>query len=326
MRIDSGHRATIGHAVVTRPYHNDKPARLHFQAYGTRAMCARVVGEVLCDIRMPGFDFAGRTQKPSPPAQQCFRQLCGPVVTSLQMEMTKTDVVVQKNHGKGLYIVASIVLIVLGVAFGSTKNPYGQHFFTIVVPGLAILNCFQWFVISVGARWRGVGMLISLAAALVLSLVYHKTSTVTFYTVFVVVVSVHGIVLWNLASAWTERSVVLAEHLTIGFVLLLGTDLNLRGIGLELNSSHLGTVGFLFWVPIFIPLLWAGGVAFRSDRAIQVFLLCAIAQVGIGLFDLGAGWGIAWGLPAAISVWLGALGLAAYLARTWGSQSAMKRR
>ena len=56
--------------------HQRQPARLHFQTCGTHAVCARVVGEVLCDIVMPGFDFAGPDPKPSPPARSLSFFLC----------------------------------------------------------------------------------------------------------------------------------------------------------------------------------------------------------------------------------------------------------
>lgn len=130
----------------------------------------------------------------------------------------------------------------------------------------------------------------------------------------------HGAVLWFLAPDHTERSIIFGQHVAIAFVVLVGLDLNLRGVASHIGESS-GTAGFLFWSPLFASVLWPGGVVFKRDKEGQVLLVCAIFQVGMGLFDLGAMWNVPWGFPCAFLTCFAALGLAAYLAKTWQTRS-----
>jgi hypothetical protein len=56
-------------------------------------------------------------------------------------------------------------------------------------------------------------------------------------------------------------------------------------------------------------------VVVENEGGTQAMLVCAIFRVGIGLFDLGTGWNIPWGLPCAFLVWFGVLGLVVHLVK-----------
>jgi hypothetical protein len=220
-----------------------------------------------------------------------------------------------------VYLVAVTALILTGFIFGPTKNPYGKDFFRLIIPGLLLLNSLQWIPLSFKLRWRTLGILGSLLVGLLFALAYVRVDFATFTTILILGMFAHGSVLWFLASGRTEKSVILAQHIAVVFVVLVGLDLNRRGIASHIGESSLATAGFLFWSPLFALVLWPGGVVYKRDKEGQVLLVCAIFQVGIGLFDLGAMWNVPWGFPCAFVTCFAALGLAAYLAKTWQSRT-----
>lgn len=218
-------------------------------------------------------------------------------------------------------MVAVTALILAGFVFGPTKNPYGKDFFRLIIPGLLLLNSLQWISLSLKLRWRTLGILGSLLVGLLFVFAYARVDFANFTTIFILGMFAHGAVLWFLASDRTAKSIILAQHIAITFVVLMGLDLNLRGIASHIGESSLATGGFLCWSPLAASVLWPGGVVFKRDKEAQVILVCAVFQVGMGLFDLGAMWNVPWGFPCALLACFAALGLAAYLARTWRTRN-----
>lgn len=225
------------------------------------------------------------------------------------------------TKSEAVYLVVVTALILAGFVFGPTKNPYGKDFFRLIVPGLLLLNSLQWISLSLKLRWRTLGILGSLLVGRLFVFAYARVDFATFTTILILGMFVHGSVLWFLASDRRAGSIILAQHIAITFVVLMGLDLNLRGIASHIGESSLGTAGFLFWSPLFASVLWPGGVVFKRDKGAQVILVCAVFQVGMGLFDLGAMWNVPWGFPCAFLTCFAALGLAAYLAKTWQSRT-----
>ncbi len=224
-----------------------------------------------------------------------------------------------------VYLVAVTALILAGFVFGPTKNPYGKDFFRLIIPGLlllnSLLNSLQWIPLSLKLRWRTWGILGSLLVGLLFVFAYERVDFATFTAILILGMFAHGSVLWFLASGRAEKSIILAQHIAIVFVVLVGLDLNRRGIASHIGESSLATAGFLFWSPLFALVLWPGGVVFKRDKEGQVLLVRAIFQVGMGLFDLGAMWNVPWGFPCAFVTCFAALGLAAYLAKTWQART-----
>lgn len=218
---------------------------------------------------------------------------------------------------KKAYVFAVGLLVLIGIVIGPSRNPFGKEFGREIVPGLVILNSLQWLVPSLKTGWRILGFFASFVAGLLMLFAYTRVALPTFVTIFVLAVLVHGAALLFITSERGSRSIVIAEHVAIAFVLLVGIDLRLTGIAPRLSDTTSATAGFLFWSPMVALLLWSGGVAFSRKKEAQVVLVCAIFQTGIGLFDLGASWNVAWGLPSAFCVWFAALCLTAYLAKTW---------
>lgn len=222
---------------------------------------------------------------------------------------------------KAVYFAAVAVLILTGLVFGPTRNPYGKDFFRLIVPGLLVLNSLQWVSLSLRLKWRTLGILGSLLVGLVFVFAYSRVDFATLTTILILGMFVHGSVLWFLASDRTAKSIILAQHIAITFVVLMGLDLTRRGIASHIGESSGATGGFLFWSPLFASILWPGGVVFKRDKEAQVILVCAVFQVGMGLFDLGTMWNVPWGFPCAFLACFAALGLAVYLARTWRTRT-----
>jgi|SRR6185437_3779362 len=216
-----------------------------------------------------------------------------------------------------LYLVTAGALFAAGIVFGLRGNPYGTPFFPVAIPGLVLFNSLQWLAISIRGIWRATGMLGSILAAFGMMLLYAKLDFGTFAAVFILALGAQAVLLWLVSSEWAERSIVLVEHVSVAFVVLVGLDLNLRGVAAHLDASPGTTADFLFWAPLLAVLLWAGGVAFRKDKAAQLVLICVIAQIGMGLLDLGTIWHISWALPASVVAVFAALGIAVCLVKAW---------
>ena len=224
-----------------------------------------------------------------------------------------------RNRSTVVYFSALLVLCFLNAIFGPVRNPFGNQFFRVVVPGLVLLNSFQWLVLPLNLRAKFIGVLGSLLAGLLFISIYTHVDFPDFATLLILGMFVQGAILWTFATARGERSIIAVQPIAIAFVVLIGLYIQRRGIGSQLGESSLGTVGFLFWSPLMTLTIWAGVVAFGRSNAALVVLICGVVQVGIGLFDLGTAWNVAWGLPCAVIVWFLGLGVGGYLAKTWNS-------
>lgn len=215
------------------------------------------------------------------------------------------------------YLYALGLLILIGLVFGPIRNPFGKDFGRAIVPGLLLFNSLQWLALSLNIKWRIIGALSSLLAGLLVLVAYNYVSLSDFLVILILGLYLHAAILWLMASERISKTIVLGQHIVISFVVLVGLSLRHTGVAYQLSDVSLSTGAFLFWSPILAFLLWVGGVALKKDKQAQVILICAIFQVGMGLFDLGALWNVAWGRPGGILLWVLALGLAAHLARTW---------
>lgn len=226
---------------------------------------------------------------------------------------------VQKDRKRKIaYISASAGLLLAGFIFGPVRNPFGSGFLRFSVPLVLLLNSVQWFAISLKIRHQITGALCSLLAGIGCAFSYTPAGFPNFTTIIILGLFAQGATMWFFAADWGEKSIVVTQHLAIGFVVLVGADLKARGIALHLGDVSSGTAAFLFWSPLLTALMWASSVIWREHKKeTLIVVVCGVAQAGIGLFDLGMSFNVRWGLPCAVVAWFAALGLAAYLAKTW---------
>lgn len=223
-------------------------------------------------------------------------------------------------QSRAVYLIGFPLLVLLGGLLGSFKNPYRNDSFRIILPGLFLLNALEWFVLSLRMLWKVLGAICSLLTGLLFVFLCRYLTAANFANVstfFLLGMFAHGLLLWFLAADRVEKSIVLAQDLTTAFVVLLGLDLNLKGLAASLSAAPTATAGFLFWSPLAATYLWTTGVVLKPNKQAQMMLVLAIVQIGIGLFDLELIWHIAWGRPSAFVAWFAALGVAGYLAKSW---------
>ena len=224
-----------------------------------------------------------------------------------------------KPNWQRVYLVAASCITLTDVFLISSRNPYGDGFLTWVTPTLAMLIALLWLLTRIAPMWRFLGMLLSFAVSAGVDGLYQREEFANFVPTLVIMLFCHASLLWFLTLKSSDRSTIAVTHGAVAFVILFGLYLRFTGKAELLGSRTSATTpAFLFWSPLCAALLWAGAVAFGGDKTTRIVLVCAVAQVGIGLLDVSS-LGIRWAIPAGILVWALALAVAARLAVRWNA-------
>jgi hypothetical protein len=217
------------------------------------------------------------------------------------------------NHRLTLFIGLAITL---GIMVAGGRDPLGQNFVRIVIPGLALLNSTQWFLLGRKFGWSLLGFCISLAAAAVLlhlSAFSAGFDFANFVTIFFLGMSAQFAAFWLISTDRRAKNAFLAETIAIGFVVFMGRYMNARHLEMPMASAG----RFLFWSPLSAMCLWLGGAISNWRRSTQIVAVCIIAQIGTGLLDVGGANNLRWMVFSAFVVWFSALALIAYRSRNW---------
>jgi hypothetical protein len=119
-----------------------------------------------------------------------------------------------------------------------------------------------------------------------------------------------NITFWLVASDPRVRTISTTVGLTTLFVVLVGVFL----IAHNVHNLGLSNGRFLLLSPLFAMFLAVASAPYKWHFLTQVTFICIIAQIGMGLLDVGEANHIAWMSVSAGLVGLGVLGLIAYWA------------
>lgn len=203
----------------------------------------------------------------------------------------------QVQYRAWFWIISSFLMLTCGL-FGSFKNLYENGFFRVVLPILMLLTALQWMLTRLQLRWR----LACAGGSLMVGLIFLfsgksliPSNFANFSTVFLFGMLAHGMILCFLAAGGVEKGIIMAQHVAISFVVLIGLGLNLNGVAPKLSAGPTATAAFLFWSPLAAAGLWTGAAVINKHEKGSLMLVVALVQVGIGLWDLESTWNLKWG-------------------------------
>ena len=213
-------------------------------------------------------------------------------------------------------ILVAGLLIVLALAVLAGEDPFHHNFVRITIPSLLLLNSLQWFNLPQKPLWRLVGFCLSLSVTVLflrVDILPGDGRFVDITTVFFVGMAIHSSLLYALAGDRLTRRVILAASITIAFLVLFGTYANMRHLEFPLGATR----RLLFLCPLAAMALYAGSAIFRWQKWTQIVFLCIVAQVGVGLLDVGGTNKIRWLSISAFGLWFAGLCLLAFWSKEW---------
>jgi uncharacterized membrane protein len=169
--------------------------------------------------------------------------------------------------------------------------------------------------------WRVLGFCSSvLAVSFLYYVLYvrsHGKDLADFATLLLLFLVAQILAFWFLTSDIPSRTISITTNSGTLFLVFLGVFLNTHGI------ETLGLYGgqFLLLSPLGAMLLSVSSAAYKWSLTTQVIFVCAILQIGIGLFDVGEASNIRWMSAGAVLAVFAALGCAAYWAKDWNKSS-----
>jgi len=176
-----------------------------------------------------------------------------------------------------------------------------------------LLKSLSWFILSKKIGWKVLGFGTSFAVYAFLCLCYLRSTTIGFADfgtfLFLAIVG-FNISFWLVASDSRVRTISTTVGLTTLFVILVGVFL----IAHNVHNLGLSNGRFLLLSPSFAMFLAVDAATYKWRVLTQVTFICIIAQIGMGLLDVGEANHIAWMSVSAGLVGLGVLGLIAYWA------------
>jgi hypothetical protein len=141
------------------------------------------------------------------------------------------------NHRLTLFIGLAITL---GIMVSGGRDPLGQNFVRIVIPGLALLNSTQWFLLGRKFVWSLIGFCISLGVAAVLLHLNAFSAGfdfANFVTIFFLGMSVQFVTLWLVSTDKRAKNTFLTETVAIGFVVFMGRYMNARHLEMPMAPA-----------------------------------------------------------------------------------------
>jgi len=211
------------------------------------------------------------------------------------------------------YFIVVMFFLCLTIVFHLVRNPVGEDFVRFFVPALLFLNSLSWFILSKKIGWKLLGFGTSFVVYAFLYIAYLRLTTVDFADfgtfLFLAVVG-FNITFWLVASDTRVRTISTTIGLTTLFVVLVGVFL----IAHNVHNLGLSNGRFLLLSPLFAMSLSVAAATYKWHVLTQVTFICIIAQIGMGLLDVGEANHIAWMSVSAGVVGLGVLGLIAYWA------------
>ena len=211
------------------------------------------------------------------------------------------------------YSLVVMFFLCLTIAFHLVRNPVGDDFVRFFVPAILLLNSLLWFILSKKIGWKVLGFGTSFAVYAFLCLYYLRSTAIGFADfgtfLFLAIVG-FNISFWLVASDPRARTISTTVGLTTLFVILVGVFLITHSV----HNLGLSNGRFLLLSPLFAMFLAVHAATYKWRVLTQVTFICIIAQIGMGLLDVGEANNIAWMSVSAGVVGLGVLGLIAYWA------------
>ncbi len=218
---------------------------------------------------------------------------------------------------KRAYSVVMALFFLFAVAFQRGRNPFGREFVTVFLPGLLILNSLHWLVLPKKLIWRVLG---SFSSLLVFSFLYcllcvrsQDKDPADFATFLLLFVVAQILAFWLLSPDTPTRTISITINSGTLFLVFLGVFLNTHGI----ETLGFSRGRFLLLSPVGAMFLSVSAAAYKWSLITQVIFVCAILQVGIGLFDAGEASNIRWMSACSVLAVFVGLGCAAYWAKDW---------
>jgi hypothetical protein len=217
---------------------------------------------------------------------------------------------------KRAYSIVVGLFFCLGIVFQHETKPFGKDFITVFVPSLLFLNSLQWFILPTRVLWKVVGFCSSLTILSFLYFSYMRSQgkgLADFATFLFLFIVAQCLVFWVLTPDSPTRKIAVSTNSATLFLILFGVFLNARGI----DTFGFSGGRFLLLSPLGAMYLSVTGAAYKWHFLTQVIFICTIAQIGMGLFDVGEASNIRWMSACSVLVVFIALGFAAYWAKEW---------
>lgn len=214
------------------------------------------------------------------------------------------------------YRSAVAVLIGMALIFGGRANPFRENYVSAVVPILFLVISALWLVLPIRPLLGVVAVCIATSAQLLLLFSWSHWKVlgfVGFASIFGTATSLHlAAILLVGRHDGRLRQVAIAAHLGTVFTVLVG--LYLISAGIHFQDLYAGRC--LFWFPLAAAVLWINSAVTVWRGMAEVFFILLLAQIGVGLFEIGLDRTIVWMSALALIMWLSAAVLAVYWAKS----------